>query len=935
MEDIITRILLTLDSIKENRAEEINDTQIEDIVTREVDFFNSISIKNFKVSDVLEEVKSKVRIRPSEITELVADNHQSWWYNVKSENNQYWYRYKELLKRKHFPYIELDSFTDRILDKCENPKKKGSWDRRGLVVGNVQSGKTANYIGLINKAVDSGYKLIIVIAGIHNNLRSQTQRRIETDFIGKTTGENQRFVGVGKINRELAAPFTLTTGEKDFNKSIANQTMADIRNSGSTILVIKKNKSVLESLIHWLSNQDHSEGDDFNVIKDLPMLLIDDEADNASVNSGKKEDDPKTINKLIRILLSQFDQKTFIGYTATPYANIFIPDAINSENEYMVKSKRYTLGDDLFPRDFIINIKAPSNYFGASRIFGSSSWDGDNDDEVQELNVIRFIDDQSEDSVFPTKINKDNKDNLPDYLPLSLEESLKSYVIASSIRLLRGDDKKHCSMLIHVALYVAWIDKIAHLVDKQITAYRYLVEGNDYEFIGELKLFYEKDFLPTTELAVDIFKEGEEPKIKVHDWEEIKPFLLQALNRIKVFSVHGTKNLRNRFHEYTHELDYTDPNGVFAIAVGGNRLSRGITLEGLTVSYYLRASKLYDTLMQMGRWFGYRPGYVDLCRVYTTRDLVGHYRHITVATEEMRRDFDDMAARNKTPGDYQLKVMSHPSVLSITSMGKMRETESFRIGFSGDVKQTYEISKNGIDIRNNFTNLSNFINELKEQPKYENRLYSWQGDYGNEVKDFIRNYNTKQSTVNPRILSSYIDQLTKTKKITEWSIAIDNNISSTVLIGENKTRHTTYSIDTLGNNSINLNCVVRNETSISSDNKDTLIISKHQILNPRHPYLDLNITEEDFKNNKEAGKRKSYLIHNEREKSKRGLLVIYPLDPRGVNHIDTEFPLIGYFIAFPRIKDDEKVEYSVRKDSLESSMDFDYDYEQIDDDTNE
>jgi hypothetical protein len=328
--------------------------------------------------------------------------------------------------------------------------------------------------------------------------------------------------------------------------------------------------------------------------------------------------------------------------------------------------------------------------------------------------------------------------------------------------------------------------------------------------------------------------------------------------------------------------------------------------------------------MQMGRWFGYRPGYVDLCRVYTTRDLVGHYRHITIATEEMRRDFDEMAARNKTPGDYQLKVMSHPSVLSITSMGKMRETETFRIGFSGDVKQTYEISKNKNDIRNNFINLSNFINSLAKQPNYNDGLYSWQGDYGNEVKDFISNYNTKQSTVNPRILSSYIDQLTKTKKITEWSIAIDN-----------KKQEPTYSLDTLGANKISLNCVVRNETSISSENTDTLIISKHQILNPRHPYFDLDITKKDFENNDKEGKRKSYLIHNEREKSKRGLIVIYPLDPRGVNHVDTEFPLIGYFIAFPRIKDDEKVEYSVRRDSLQNSMDFDFDYEQIDDDKNE
>jgi hypothetical protein len=397
-------------------------------------------------------------------------------------------------KDPSFPINDLDDFTDKILDKCYNPKESGSWDRRGMVVGHVQSGKTSNYVGLNNKATDAGYKVIIVIAGTISSLRRQTQERIDEGYIGKSSsayinnyGEN-KIIGVGKYKVDtdiysLTSSFYRTGDEGDFNQGIANRLNIPI-GKNPVIFVIKKNKSILENLIDWFSKDSNIRIIDGQPkLFDVPALIIDDEADAASVNATKDINEIKTINKLIRTLLNVFDQNTFVGYTATPYANLFIPQDFNDELTTVVKNKTYFIGEDLFPKDFIINIIAPKNYIGAAKIFGLENPITGESNEP--LNVFRVIDDY--DPPFFKTINKNNKDDLPEYLPESLETALKSFILTCAIRRLRGHEKKHNSMLVHVALYVKWIDRVASLVNERMKVFKNYISANDSQFLKELE----------------------------------------------------------------------------------------------------------------------------------------------------------------------------------------------------------------------------------------------------------------------------------------------------------------------------------------------------------------------------------------------------------------------------------------------------------------
>jgi hypothetical protein len=371
-----------------------------EIISTEVDIvLLQPALAGVNKEDLIVQLQADFDIYTGEATILVEKDVRPWLLNAKAGIQwQLWNRYKAYLRKKDasFPVDSVDDLTDKILDKCVNPKTKGSWDRRGMVVGNVQSGKTANYTGLINKSTDAGYKLIIVIAGIHNSLRSQTQLRVDEGYIGRKSSDfimRQRNVkvGVGEYSCDTEIySYTSSDNKGDFNRSIASRINVPIGGKSPTVLVIKKNKNILENLILWL-NQFASDVNGERKLMDVPMLVIDDEADNASVNSGTQYD-VRTINRLIRTLLNLFNQNTFIGYTATPYANLYIPDSWLEDLETYVKDVKLKVGEDLFPRDFIVNIPPPSNYIGAAQVFG---FENENTGEVAEgLDIIRFAEDQ-------------------------------------------------------------------------------------------------------------------------------------------------------------------------------------------------------------------------------------------------------------------------------------------------------------------------------------------------------------------------------------------------------------------------------------------------------------------------------------------------------------------------------------------------------------
>ncbi len=892
-------------------------------VVEKASAINIIEGQTFDKQELFEILRADFSIGKGEIT-ILSDDVEPWLNEQKANINfELWNRYKLFMAENDpsFPVNDLDDFTDKILDKSVNPKKEGSWDRRGMVVGHVQSGKTSNYVGLVNKATDAGYKVIIIIAGTISSLRRQTQERIDSGYIGRNSSafirENEnRIIGVGKykVNTDiysLTSSYYKSGDEGDFSQAVANRLNIPI-GKNPVVFVIKKNKSILENLIDWFSkNENIKIVDGSPKLFEVPALIIDDEADSASVNASNDINEIKTINRLIRTLLNIFNQNTFVGYTATPYANLFIPQEFNEEKTTIVKNKQYRIGEDLFPRDFIINIKAPTNYIGASKIFG---YENVNPELTKEpLDIFREIDDY--DPPFFRTINRENRDDLPKYLPPSLERTIKSFILTCAVRRVRGHENKHNSMLVHVALLVKWIDRVAYLVNEKTKEYQNAIQSEDEKLLNELKEIYVNDFLPTTRNVLENL-DYKDIRIKEHTWEEVKHELKKAVSKIDIRAVHGTRSTTNLEYHNIEEIDYSRyERGLSVIAVGGSRLSRGITLEGLSVSYYIRTTRMYDSLMQMGRWFGYRPGYVDLCRLYTTGQIFEWFNHITMATEEMRNDFDEMTAALQKPKDFKLKVRNHHGLLTITSVAKLNFSEHIEISFSGSNPQTYQLLKTKNAIENNFNSLNNLITNIGF-PTIPNRIltrnktrYLFYPKLNIEpICDFIDTFKIEQPSISNATLSEYIRIQNNNNKITEWSICIVSNTDEKVFINryENNPDESRSPKDDLmtydflhDNEKITLGCSVRNQDK-NRRNSEFYLIAKNQIDDLKDRQVDLLIKENTTND----------AIKKQRASEKKGLLLIYALDERGTPNLNNGVPIVGYSLHFPKIDDEIKVSYT-------------------------
>jgi hypothetical protein len=666
-----------------------------------------------------------------------------WLENQRSEIDFfYWNRYKDYLSRLNFgPRVisTINQDTERLLGLLENPIKEGMWGRMGMVVGHVQSGKTANYTGLICKAADAGYRLIIVIAGIHNNLRSQTQERIDLGFVGKDSGktlsDQGNYIGVGSIDNKRI-PMTLTSRVSDFNIGTTRKIGFRIKDHKEpVVLVIKKNTSTLTNLIKWLKEYNTSYSDK---ISDLPMLLIDDEADNASINTSNDPERATRINGLIREVLNLFDKQSYVGYTATPFANIFIDPETDDQ----------MLGQDLFPRNFIYSLEAPSNYFGAEQFFACP----------EEHSPVRKIDDFQD--TLPVKHHKEMEVH---ELPETLLHAIRTYVLAGAIRILRDEQKFHHSMLVNVSRF---------------TNIQEQVKDTIFQYLDTLSNHISYNYKQSPELACQNWGIAEmrnswedEFSHLEFSWENVQAVLYKAISPVKVLSVNSLTKDRLDYRDY-------ETQGLFAITVGGFSLSRGLTLEGLCVSYFLRNSMMYDTLMQMGRWFGYRHGYEDLCRLYMTEQASGWYAHITETLLELRHELSIMEKSGLTPEQFGLKVRSHPdSLLIVTARGKMRTSRKITraIDLSGRLIEAHRLWDDDVEVQSNFNLLDNLLNQLGDNTSAEKigSNFFWPQVPASSVKSFISNFRNHPAAPLTQAgpLLDYIEER-EDGELSDWDIVL-------------------------------------------------------------------------------------------------------------------------------------------------------------------
>lgn len=703
-------------------------------------------ITSEQVEEILRTLESALSIEQPR-GHAVKSDHRPWLRRRRDSGEidfYYWERLKRYyLERGVLPpnvIATLDAVTDEVLDYCGDPEDEHRWERRGMVMGHVQSGKTTNYASLICKAADAGYKIVILLAGNTKALRRQTQERLEETFIGKKSlfqKAGQEQLPIVSYSAKKRFPAYGTSRDRDFSKSAAQTygvTLAALKEP--IIFVTKKNDRTLGSLRDWLREQNHG-----SRIWD-PLLLIDDEADNASINTSNNPDKVTAINAVIRDILHLFDRSSYIGYTATPFANIFVdPD---TEDEMR--------GHDLFPRHFIKALDPPSNYVGAKRLFSDN---GDLRDRM-----IVSVDDFRD--ILPLKHKRD----LPlEVLPESLYEAVRVFVLARAIRVLRGQGHRHCSMMVNVSRFNDVQEK---------------VYGKIYEYLEQLRAAFFTNAGLGKEGLEDAVLNQCKADFKYQfsnvefEWERIQKALVETVRTIEVRTV----NMRGQALDYSAHQDY----GLHVVAIGGLALSRGLTLEGLVVSYVLRNASASDTLMQMARWFGYRPDYEDLCRLYIPEESAGHYEFITEAIEELRGEVKRMDAAKQSPEDFGLRVRHSPAAIRITAPNKMRTAEKLCVAqdYSGRHVEGYALYNNAETNARNRARVGRLLADLGIYNASScGQAYVWHRISFERVRDLLMNFEfpaEDHPDLGPimktrSLFKDYVSERTR-EECAEWDVAL-------------------------------------------------------------------------------------------------------------------------------------------------------------------
>ena len=908
-----------------------------------------------------DEIKNKYWLTKDRIDELDWDSDELVTYRGR------YLKYLENIGRSKEYIIETKRSSLEILKKFGDPRSTKPFFIKGLVVGSVQSGKTSNFNAVINSAIDIGYDLIIVLSGIMEDLRRQTQLRIEKEVEGKY--EAGAFIGVGNVSsfgplgihknvRQIIVP---TSPDIDFNKSIKE---ADFSLNNKNILVCKKNTSVLKNLILWLDTY-------LNINKDkidIPFLIVDDEADNASLNNlGEKgREYASIINKEIRALLALFNKKTYLGYTATPFGNVLqdrheAPEkkwTISEKVNGVLVDKLFDIEESLFPNHFIELLFPPPNYIGAKHFFETRLEDVKKIDPLIPPGVTDYYDS------FPARVFKVNSlptlevgsetraslksDPFPVFIPESLKEAIMCFIVSIAIRISRKNEmieskqyQPHNTMLIHISRFTTWQTRTKKLVEEYVNELTHKLNNDlpsDQSLIyGQFEKIWYKYYAYVIENIKNYLPEDYEDDYLIpKTFLDIQQLLVTAISDVEIKAINSETN---------DKLLYPDKVEKKYIAIGGNRLSRGFTLEGLTINYFVRNTNYADTLLQMGRWFGYRPGYIDCCKLFSTSDSLEKFDMTTATIEDLEQKFIDMNRDpNNTPQKYALRVLKHYGTLKITRPAILKNTKEVNWSYSDTLLQTTKFNLENNRIENTWENFLTHIKKLDFNLTKHKGYAFFETSNIEQLFDFLKlpnTFNSKNSDDNYfNEIIQFIKLCNQEGKLTNWSIAIKLEGSGRILSksetglpfevvrtlrGGPKEGNRWYNslkeykIFSAGGASSNI-VTGANDMAIRLSEEEKKIakdeFKKQLKIDLKEKYKNLTSQKLDEAVTKTNTPEKAY---RQRMKDTDGILMIYLMDLQEVfinnksnipgleelkNSLNLDIPLIGYAIGIPPLNAD-------------------------------
>ena len=647
------------------------------------------------------------------------------WYAGPAEDAENWLglrRRLEQLRRTEEDIRMVDEESTTVLSLVDNPGKP-AFSTRGLVIGHVQSGKTGNMAALISKAADTPFKFVLVLSGMTDSLRNQTQDRLDKDVVG--TAPQGHWYSWTRVNRRVGD--VLENG--DFTPPAGGS--FQLQGSGNHLAVVKKNAGILRRFLRTLKQTPLRD------LEQTPFLVIDDECDQASVNSAPLKRAITRINELIRDIIAHLPRVAYIGYTATPFANVLIDPAVPS---------------DLYPRHFIHALRRPSAYFGAVELFGREALGGEVEDIDSGYDMIRTVDVAELPRLRPSGRNRAG---FAFDVTESLDRAIRYFVMVIAARLHRGHHESHMTMLVHTSMLNSVHRLTSIAVGEHLVELSSRLERRDAVLVAELRNQW------NIEIGnVPAFEFGRVPTL----FEDISEGLLEAARSIEIKIENWSSADR---------IDYSEPGRRYLV-IGGNVLARGLTLNGLVVSCFVRSTSQYDTLMQMGRWFGYRHGFEDLPRIWMEEAARDAFFDLATVEEEIRRDVSHYATAQVTPEQFAVRIRKIPGLM-ITARNKMQSSIMAEVGYAGRHLQTIRFSREDVDwLRANWKFGADLVDSAPAVEEIRgNHVFK---DVDVElVRKFLQAYRVHETNASMRSgeMLGYIERsLEKDSSLSSWNVVV-------------------------------------------------------------------------------------------------------------------------------------------------------------------